>query len=245
MTGPWKNRPRDAIDTAMDVLVKLPGVLEEWDLISTRQPNNETLCRAKVFKRYCLEIDSELRSWYSNFVSLFGHEYPYDAAVLIRGMNCPAQQADIPEILARIGLHHLHAMTIYWTSCTILHATIDLVNNMFPAATDIDREIPGTAGTSILKYLILLGHSAKYFLRSELGLLGTLSISHTTTCLVRTLHAHQSCSPKIDPIDLEQLKHVMGVMRGLSGFETWRMWKCGMDDWKYDKDGTFPVYLGL
>jgi hypothetical protein len=240
MSGPWKTRQKDAVDTVMDVLVKLPGVLEEWDLLSTRKSTDETLLRVRIFKKHCLSIDHELRTWYNNFASSLG---PDDAEVLLRGIGSPAQQAGIPDILARIGLHQLHAMMLYWTACTILYAIIDLVYNVFPAAIDILSERASILGANILKYVVCLAHGAKYFLTHELGLLGTLSISHTTTSLVRTLCAHQICYPEVDPTDVEQLRCLMGVVQEFSGFSAWQMWKWGMDDLNYNKKGKCRFHL--
>ncbi|KAJ4360777.1 uncharacterized protein N0V89_001344 [Didymosphaeria variabile] len=243
MTGPWKNRQKDAVDTAMDVLAKLPGVLEEWDLLSTRKLTEKTLQRLKVFKEHCSDLDIELRVWYSNFITLFERAYPHNAEFIKEGENDPAQQAVIPDILAGMDLHLLHAMTIYWTSCTILHATIDMVENGFPAVADTGSKEPSATSGGILKYLICLAHSAKYFLKSELGLLGTLSMRYTGTCLVRTLHAHQSYYPKADPEDLKQLRRAMRLLQGLSGYDAWKFWKCGMDDLNHKKNGTYPSRL--
>ncbi|KAF2449846.1 hypothetical protein P171DRAFT_440295 [Karstenula rhodostoma CBS 690.94] len=76
---PWKTRQKDAIDTAMDILVKFLGVLEEWDLLSTRKFTEETLRRVRVFKYQRSMIDHELLMWYSSFVSVFEHAYPIEA----------------------------------------------------------------------------------------------------------------------------------------------------------------------
>ncbi|KAF2449847.1 hypothetical protein P171DRAFT_480906 [Karstenula rhodostoma CBS 690.94] len=90
-----------------------------------------------------------------------------------------------------------------------LHATIDLVHNLFSVATDFGSETPRPRGTNIIKYLVCLAHSVKHLLRPELDLLGNLSISHTDTGLIRTLYAHLACYPEADPRALEQLRHIM------------------------------------
>jgi hypothetical protein len=240
VNGPWETRKKSAVDTAMDILVKLPGVLEEWDLLSSRKSTDKLLLKVRVLTKHCLDIDHELRTWHNNFVSLLS---PDDAEVLLQGISSPAQQAGIPDVLARIGLHQLHAMMLYWTACTILHAIIDLIYNAFPAAIDIGSEGASILGANILKYLICLAHSAKYFLTHDLGLLGTLSISHTTTSLVRTLCAHQLCYPEADLVDVEELRCVMGVVKELSGFNAWQTWKWGMDDLNYNKKGKYRFHL--
>lgn len=241
MSGPWKNRKRGAIDTIMDILVKIPGVLAEWDRLNVQGATENVINKAKAFRSDCLEIDSELRTWYSNFAASLHHKHPLEANIMLKGISCPKQQSAIPDILADIGIQHLQAMTIYWTSCTILHAIIDLVKNILTAYPGIRSGESDAQGANIPKYLICLGYSARYFLKSELGLLGTLSISHAGIGLIRTLHAHLSCSPKIDPGDLEQLRIVMGEMRQMSGFHAWKMWKCGMDDMSFNKSGTYAV----
>ncbi|KAL1600537.1 hypothetical protein SLS60_006923 [Paraconiothyrium brasiliense] len=243
MTGPWRNRQKDAIDFAVDVLVKLPDVLEEWDLLSTRGITDETLQRAKVLKEHCSSLETELQVWYSNFVTSFEKAYPHNAEFIRKGLNDLTQQANIPDILASLDLHHLHAMTIYWTSCTILHATIDLVKYSFPAVANNSTREPSATGGTVLKYLICLARSANYFLKSELGLLGTMSMRYTGTCLVRTLHAHQIRYPEADAEDLKQLRDAMGFLRSLAGYDAWKTWKCGMDDLNYNKNGTYPSHL--
>lgn len=84
----------------------------------------------------------------------------------------------------------------------ILHATIDLVDDLSPIAADTGSEAPRSPGTRAIKYLVCLGHSPKHFLISKLGLLRPLSISHNGTGLVRVLHAHQACHQEADPVDL-------------------------------------------
>ncbi|OAG12268.1 uncharacterized protein CC84DRAFT_94965 [Paraphaeosphaeria sporulosa] len=242
ISGPWKSRHKDVVDTAFDILVKIPGVLEEWDLISTRTSTGEALRRARVFRDQCSKVDHELSMWYSSFISVLAHAHPVEAEALLNGTDRPAQQTMIPDILAKVGLHHLHAMMIYWTTCMILHATIDLVDDFFPMATSFGSEAPRLRGFQIIKYLICLAHSAKYFLGSEMGLLGPLIISYTGTGLIRTLYAHQACFPEADPKDLEELRHVMKSIGSLRGFNTWQMWKHGMDELNNDKKAIIDRY---
>lgn len=218
ISGPWKLRHKDVVDTAMDILAKVPGVLEDWDFISTHTSTRDTLVEASVFRHKCSKIDLELRLWYSNFVSVFEHAHPMEAEVLLNGTDDPAQQARIPDMLAKIELRHLHAMMIHWTASILLYATMDLVDNQFPMASRLDREVLISPGTRIIQYLVCIAHGARHFLGSEMGLFGPLIISHTGTGLVCGAYEHQRRFPEADPTDLEELRRVMKVVRGLKGF---------------------------
>ncbi|KAJ4304549.1 hypothetical protein N0V90_000075 [Kalmusia sp. IMI 367209] len=234
-TGPWNNRTKDVIDTSMDIMVKIPGIFEEWDLISTQPQTLETLKRAQCFKQRCEGIENELQTWYRNLISHFEHAHPQAAEALVNGMDDLSKQVYIPEVLERTGLHYLYAMTIYWTACTILHATMDLMYCEFPAVMNAESDTLPTSSASILKYCICIAISAKFFLKPHLGLSTTLSISHAGTCLVRMLSTHHSYYPEVDMKDVEQLRHLMGIVQNSGGFDAWKVWKFGMDELNVNK----------
>lgn len=241
MTKPWNNRYKDTIDTAMDVLVQIPGILEEWDNISAQTESSETSKRLDLFVTHCLNLNHELQMWYDYFIVVCAERDPSCAESLRKGLDNPAHQVHLPEILAQAGLHRLYAMTIYWTSCTILRATMDLLNYKYSATLYPRLAEHQTANSDILKYCICITRSAKYFLRPDFGLFTTLSLSHAVTCLVRTLAGHHSCYPNIDTNDVEELKRLMKLVQGSGGFDAWITWKCGMEDLSLDKSSKDPT----
>lgn len=245
MTKPWENRAKDAIDKAMDVLVKIPGVLEEWDVISTQSQISGVHQRAQILAMQCASMDIELRAFYENFIALLEHTDPACAELLRKGLNDPANQSEIPDVLAGIGLHRLYAMTIYWTSCMIVYAITDLVRLKFSTYLDQQTNSVPFANENILKYCIYIARSARYFLNPDLGLFTTLSLSHAGTCLARTLFEHKSCFPHTNLDDARELRRLMDVVEGLGGFNAWTTWKCGMDDLNHNKRGKIIALLSF
>ena len=240
MTKPWSNRSKDAIDMAMDVLVQIPGVLEEWETISARPENSEDHAKLDLFVTHCSNINRELRAWYGQFIIICEERDPSCTEALRRGLDNPAQQVHLPDILAQAGLHRLYAMTIYWTSCAILRATMDLVFHKYSETLFPRLGEHQAANSDILKYCICIALSAKYFLKPDFGLFTTLSLSHAGTCLVRMLADHRNCYPNVDTNDVEELKRLMDLVQGSGGFDAWVTWKCGMDDSSLRKRGTGP-----
>lgn len=79
---------------------------------STFQYRKKTNRRINILKYQFSKIYHELHIWYSSFVSVFEHAHPVEAEALHSNTDRQSQQTKIPDMLAKIGLHHLHAMLL-------------------------------------------------------------------------------------------------------------------------------------
>lgn len=227
----------------MDTLLQIPAILEEWDSINSQSQVPKTSQRPEKLAARCLKTWNQLRTWYIKFILTSEAWHPSCTEAVRRGLDNPAHQVDLPDILAQVGLPQLHAMSIYWTSCAILHTTIDLLHHKFPRIACMPDAEHRAARSDILKFLICIALCAKYFLKPGCGLITTLSLSHAITCLIRTLVDHQSCHPCVDQSDVNELRRLMFDVQNSGGSDPLMAWRSGMNDENYNKHGTISSQI--
>lgn len=230
MTKPWIGRNKSSVDTALDILCKLPSLLQEWDIISAGKRYPETHDRVQRLKEKFWELEKELSIWYDEYVSFFETVLQPDEFQLLReGKDNPAKQVAIPDMLIKYGLAALYAMTIYWTASTILHSKLDLTYAELPPSTPTEAVHLQTPSFDIIKACICIARSSKFFLEPNVSLATTLSISHASACGARVLTAHRTGISEVQDAEMEELGRLMQEARSAGGFAWTAEWKKGMD----------------
>lgn len=229
MIEPWKHRTKTPVDTAFDMLVQLPWVLQEWSGVDAGKNTPGLRERAKRLKERLWKLETELDQWYDGYTVFLEPLLQAEEIERLRtGKDNPAEQLEIPDILVRHGLTTLYAMTIYWTCCTMLYSKLDLVYAKFPPETSSEESRLQSPHFDIIKTATCLTRSTKFYLDPRVGIATTLSIAHATTCVARVLAAGDPKSAALVR-DIEELKEAGREARSGSGYIWMEAWKRGMD----------------
>lgn len=205
-------------DTAVDVLVQLPEIFEEFDRISIAEWTPESTEQARDLKARCWKLDCQLQTWYCNFRTRTLKACPPQHLQSVLQAIGSAPPEDLPYILAEHGLAPMYALIQYWTACAILYTTMQLLYQSFP--TTNERTVNNLASPRMdLKTLTLcLARCVKLFLQPDLGLAAALSVTLPVCCVFQALYyqrltcAAQDTCPKC--IEIQKTAHEIGPTAG-------------------------------
>jgi len=153
-TGPWLMEPKTPKDNLVDIMIKIPGILEDVDRLTQLPPLSPVradLC--ETVKARCHELEYELLAWYS------GKEAPLERLKVIH-LIAPARPE--PEKLGTDDLVVVYIMVLYWTICLLLYTVLELAG--LPAAMP-SRSKP-------LLYIRLLAADLPYLFHPSTGRFG-------------------------------------------------------------------------
>jgi hypothetical protein len=106
-TVPWKYRAKSQKDTLLDILVNIPTLLEECDLLrSYEEMPSKLVSRQQLLIGKCWLCQKRLIHWYENLI-LYKDLKPIDKAE-----SAAVENMDLGSV---------HLLTLYWSTCAILY----------------------------------------------------------------------------------------------------------------------------
>jgi hypothetical protein len=185
MTKPWAGRSKSAFDTALDIMVKVPAILEEFETVMCGDSVPETKERGRKLKERLWKLHTELLLWYDNFILLYGSTFVDHEGfeLLIAGQGNPARQVDLPGVLAQHGVAPLYAMTMFWTGCAVVYEKTIQVEESFPG-TSTRAPLSETSRLDLLKYCICLSRSTRLLQEPGAGLASSTLFTGTAVACV-------------------------------------------------------------
>ena len=116
-TVPWRHQRKSPKDLLIDILVDIPSLLEDVDIMQAcKDANSKEEQRQRLLGR-CYLFDRRLAEWYSS-------QWP-------DGTSPPSYRPNTPlgEVcsLKLEDLSSAHLMTLYWSTCLALYITMPLV----------------------------------------------------------------------------------------------------------------------
>ncbi|CEI63712.1 unnamed protein product [Fusarium venenatum] len=114
MLLPWRNRKKSPLDLLTDVLVQIPGLLQDLDLLRDLDPNEvETYEATEKLVRHCLQLEQILVRWKDIMPDAF---YLLDSTVVGR--------QELPSLQTDEDIAVLQPSFLYWSCCIILYTTM-------------------------------------------------------------------------------------------------------------------------
>jgi hypothetical protein len=111
---PWKVIPKNLKDVLVDVLVDMPGLLEDFDdMQSSADADRKATLRLELLRK-CWECDRDLRRWFA----------------LVCGADDPLEHG-FPESRGRDIVTYvaiIHGMSLFWTTCLVLYTTLRMAS---------------------------------------------------------------------------------------------------------------------
>ncbi|KAK3373063.1 hypothetical protein B0T24DRAFT_529285 [Lasiosphaeria ovina] len=122
-TKPWSETPRNLKDILVDVLIHMPGLLEEFDRMRLGQDENKKTRRRQRLLTRCNIYQRDLQEWKS-IVCAAGE----------MDVSCLGRAEATQENVAIV-----QGLALYWTTCILLYTTQRLASGpeaLLPAHTD-------------------------------------------------------------------------------------------------------------
>ncbi|KZL75718.1 C6 zinc finger domain protein, partial [Colletotrichum tofieldiae] len=154
-TIPWLKSPKNAKDVLTDILVDIPALLEEVDLLmKAPQPVTENFNR---FMGTYRRLDRELTWWLANLSP--GSQW------LIDLQNRDFKNPTADEVaLAQV-------QTLFWTACILVYSSLHNSLALCPASFASEL-VEATRHTNPRPYCTLIADTIKVFFEPEAGLVG-------------------------------------------------------------------------
>lgn len=173
LTLPWASQPRTFHDRMIDIMTRIPTLLEQSDIVlSKRNPNVATKEQLRMFDA-CQQIEKALHDW---------------RAIMKPGAAesaFPHQRSagdDYPFKHDFTFANHLFARTqaVYWSCLLVVSETMyDLQSSLEQLTGNVN--ISGTSSKALHEkarsYAVNIAQSIEYFLLPEMGALGADLIS--------------------------------------------------------------------
>jgi len=202
METPFKGLQKTMVDRTVDVLVQLPGILEEYDRIKITEWTPEITEQIRTLKRRCWKLDDELQNWYCNFTTQTSSACPpQHLQSIVQAISLPPPE-DLPDILGEYGLVPVYALVQYWTACSILYCTMKFLYRTFPTTNPETASALSSPRMDIKTLTLCLARCVKQLLQPDLGLAAALSVTLPVCCISQALYfqnlayANQALCPK-------------------------------------------------
>ncbi|OHW99584.1 C6 zinc finger domain-containing protein [Colletotrichum incanum] len=154
-TIPWLKSPKNAKDVLTDILVDVPALLEEIDLL-TKAPQPAT----EIFNRFIetyRRLDRELSWWLANLSP--GSQWLID----LQNRDFKSPTAD-EVALAQV-------MTLFWTACILVYSSLYIALPLCPASF-ASGIVEAPQHTNPKQYCTLVANTIEVFFEPEAGLVG-------------------------------------------------------------------------
>ncbi len=183
---PWQVIPKNLKDVLVDVLVDIPGLLEDFDnMQSCTEAGRQEALRLEVVEK-CWEHDGQLLHWFGRVVCQADHP----------GRR-PVPTSREKDAITYVAV--IHGMTLFWTACLVVYSILSLASG--PEAGLPDRTDPRYYARKLAEAIPILLHPSA-------GLYGLQSASLPLEIALRYTTAI-TCSPSRET-DL-----LMGALRTL------------------------------
>lgn len=193
LTEPWKTYPKTQLDTIGDVLIAIPEILEEFDLLSAAPHMSTAEKRADQLKSKCWRFDENLRKWKEAYIRLISTRPLAREMQNIHISMDTAAEDDLPDIFIAYGLAPLQGMALYWAACALLYETMRALFELFPSTNLGEVEELKSPRMDGKVYCVCVVRSARYFLHPDTGLISTLAIGFPLGCIAQAICTRNSC----------------------------------------------------
>ncbi len=149
---PWQSIPKNLKDVLVDVLVDMPGLIQEFDEMQLcTEPSNQAERRVKLIDK-CWEHDRQLLNW---------------SSLVFREVNPGTQPCTDPlsvDLVTRIA--QVHGMSLFWTTSLILYS-------IFHMAAGPEEDLPDRMNP--MSHALQLADAISILLQPTAGLYGQQS----------------------------------------------------------------------
>ncbi|KAF2114531.1 hypothetical protein BDV96DRAFT_100562 [Lophiotrema nucula] len=210
---PFKGQLKGAVNVLCDIVLHLPGILEEFDSITIAPLNSESKRRAEKLKDRCWLLDAQLQGWYrSQAIAVKGYIDPAHFAYISLSVG-GAPPEDLSDILAHYGLGTLYGMTLYWPACLILYGLMPALHRLFQSSTEDEVDFSTISRMDLVKYTRCIARSVKHFFQPGTGLSEVMAVAFPISCICQSVYSTDLSSPDTTVSDVihEILKSLDGV----------------------------------
>ena len=111
-TIPWSYYKKTPKDLLLDVLVEMPRLMEESDILQSCDSPTQRDCCTEMLLNDCWHFDKQLREWLEN----------HAPKQILR-----TPDTESPTLIDTTDLGSAHIMTLYWSVCIILYSIMRTV----------------------------------------------------------------------------------------------------------------------
>lgn len=124
---PWQQIPKDLKDVLVDVLVDMPGLVEQFDRMQLcTNPNNQAALRADLIQE-CWEHDRRLRHWLGVVTQLGNPD------------SNPPAEPNVGDLRVVTQVAQVHGMSLFFSTGLVLYSILRMVSELqadLPQRTD-------------------------------------------------------------------------------------------------------------
>jgi hypothetical protein len=126
---PWELHAKTQKDRLLDILIEIPTLLEESDLLlrSSNETQEDKYYRRQRLIDHCWLCDEQLTAWHET-VTIYKNSQPFNNA----------QESILVDTM---DLGSVHLMTLYWSTCILLYSVLRQAigpeSKLLPERTDI------------------------------------------------------------------------------------------------------------
>ncbi|KAH8883172.1 hypothetical protein GQ53DRAFT_732697 [Thozetella sp. PMI_491] len=164
-TIPWTLTPKNSRDMLVDILVDIPGLLEQVDDMRACGNLEEKRERQLLLQRNCWELDAALRAW---------------SATMKPGRSAESFDLNLDCDVPTNDLATAHLMNLYWTVCLLVYGTLHQVS-------DQKADLPPRTNPALYSHSIAL--STAIFFNDNSGWWGQISSAFSTGVAMQYLAA--------------------------------------------------------
>ncbi|OLN94292.1 hypothetical protein CCHL11_02814 [Colletotrichum chlorophyti] len=169
-TIPWSETPKSAKDVLIDILVDVPVLLEQADLLQRAHQPALKMCRR--FMETYRRLDRELRWWLENL----SPESRWLDDLTVRSFKHPTGD----------DIALAHVMTLFWTTCILVYSSLNMVLYTSPASFASETFQPIDC-TDLRQYCTRIADTVEVFFQSEAGLVGMHAAPFPTGTAIKYL----------------------------------------------------------
>lgn len=194
-TKPWKGFQKSQEDKLLDIMVKLPSMMEEADAVRSQTQSSSILAATISLSEVCRALVHELKQWHQHWSAVSAQPFHWARrSEIYNELNNKNPGKVLPMALHFVDLETAHLENLYWASLLLIHATFcvtrEWVKQFSPASVSLEVsdecEVPDygeslpipdlptiTPLSEIHTCAINIAQSFEYFLQPEFGAAGS------------------------------------------------------------------------
>ncbi|KAH8670100.1 hypothetical protein BGZ60DRAFT_375305 [Tricladium varicosporioides] len=192
-TIPWSLQPKTPKDQLTDILVDIPSLLEDFDIMdSCIYPEKKEAQRQVLFDT-CWALINQLTEWHNNHSSLLSSKLPDPGTT---------------EYITTSDLVTTHLLTQYWTLCLIISKTLlELAPPPHQPSHLKSPHFPPPTNRHPATYARLIIHAVHIFLHPSVGTFRWHLVSFPVSWVVRYMNS--------DSVQGEEMRAEREMLEGL------------------------------
>ncbi|SPO01764.1 uncharacterized protein DNG_04437 [Cephalotrichum gorgonifer] len=154
-TVPWMETPKTCKDLLLDILLEVPGLLEDYDRMSSCPDAAAKIDQRDALIAKCWVLDGQMQQWEASLPDPIGLH------------DIPTFSPDSPTISHK-QLSLVEMKALYWSGCLLLYSTLNLALCLHQDGTS--ASLPERADHNI--YIRNIAGAVQFLLDPQAGLLG-------------------------------------------------------------------------